>query len=108
MFRLLGKKIITILRSKSLLNRTYVYHISFVVMLYVPVNNFSVMSGLFLGCASTKQKIKCLAPGHNAVSQVRLEPSTPRSQVKHSTDPLVSSVIFLDIYAELSKILYIR
>ena len=40
-----------------------------------------------MGLTSTKQRIKCLAPGHNAVPSVRLsnEPATPRSRVKHST-----------------------
>ena len=33
----------------------------------------------------------CLAQGHNAVTPVRLEPATPRSQVKYSTtEPLRS------------------
>ena len=32
-----------------------------------------------------------LVQGHNAVTPVRLEPTTPRSQVKHSTtEPLPS------------------
>ena len=41
-----------------------------------------------------KQRIKCLAQGQNAVPQVRLEPATPQSRVKHSTyitEPLRSS-----------------
>ena len=38
----------------------------FGLILYVPVNSFSVMSGwVFLGLTSTKQRIKCLAQGHN-------------------------------------------
>ena len=33
----------------------------------------------------------CLAQGHNAVTPVRLEPTTPRPRVKHSTtEPLRS------------------
>ena len=39
-------------------------------MFYIPVNNFSVMSGqlpVFLCWTSTKQRIKCLAHGHNTV-----------------------------------------
>ena len=49
--------------------------------LYTPVNNFSVMQGLvFLGLTSTKQKIRCLAQGDNAVPPVRLEPGTPGIQ----------------------------
>ena len=31
------------------------------------------------------QRIKCLAKVHTAVAPVRLEPTTPRSRVKHST-----------------------
>ena len=55
----------------------------FDLILYVPVNSFSVKLGrVFLGLTSSKQKIKCLAQGHNAV--VKLEPATPRSRVKHS------------------------
>ena len=41
---------------------------------------------------STKQRIKCLAKGHNAVPQVRLELLTPRSQVNHSTTEPRSSL----------------
>ena len=50
----------------------------FDLILYVPVNTFSVMSGqVFLGLTSTKQRIKCLAQGHKAVPTVRLKPTTP-------------------------------
>ena len=64
----------------------------FDLILYVPVNNFSVMSGqVFLGCTSTKQGLLCLAQGHNAVMPVRLETATPRPRVKRSTtEPLHS------------------
>ena len=31
------------------------------------------------------KRIKCLAQGHSAVPLVRLEPTTPLSEVKHST-----------------------
>ena len=45
------------------------------MILYVPVNIFSVTSGLvFLGLTSTKHRIKCLAQGQNVVLPVRLEP----------------------------------
>ena len=58
----------------------------FVLILYVPVNNFLVMLGwVFLGWTSTKQRIKCLDQGHNAVPLERLEPTTPQSPVKHSS-----------------------
>ena len=66
------------------------HHISFCflfdLILYVPVNNSSVMSGqVFLGWTSTKQGLIGLAQGHNAVPPVRLEPATARSPVKHFT-----------------------
>ena len=42
------------------------------MILDVPVNNCSVMSWrVFLGCTSTKQRIKCLAQRHNTVLSVR-------------------------------------
>ena len=64
----------------------------FDLILYVPVSNFSVVSGqVFLGLTSTKQGLMCLAQGHNAVTPVRLEPATPRSRDMHSTtEPLHS------------------
>ena len=31
------------------------------LIIYVPCNNFGVMSGRFLGLTSTKQRLKCLA-----------------------------------------------
>ena len=54
-----------------------------------PINNLSVKQGqVFLGIASTKQGLMCLAQGHNAV---RLKPLALWSQVKHSTtEPLGS------------------
>ena len=42
----------------------------FILMLYVPVNNSSVMTEqvtVFLDWISTKQRIKCLAEGHDTV-----------------------------------------
>ena len=43
----------------------------FDLIFYVPVNNFSVMSGrVFLGWNSTKHGLMCLAQGHNAVMPV--------------------------------------
>ena len=50
----------------------------FLLILNIPVNNFSVMSErVFLGLTSTKQSIKCLAQGHNAVPPLRFKPATP-------------------------------
>ena len=50
----------------------------FDLILYVPVNSFSVMSGrVVLGLTSAKQRIKCLAQGHYAVAPVRLKPANP-------------------------------
>ena len=64
----------------------------FDLILYVPVNNFSVMSGqVFLGWISTKQGLMCLAQGRNAVTPVRLKTAIPRSRVKHFiTEPVCS------------------
>ena len=64
----------------------------FDLILYVPVNNLSVMSGqVFLCSTSTKQGLLCYAQGHNAVTPVRLKPTTTRSRVKNSTtEPLRS------------------
>ena len=54
----------------------------FDLIINVPVNNLSVMSGrVFLGWTSTKQGLMRLAQGHNAVTQVRLEPLALGSQV---------------------------
>ena len=59
------------------------------LILYILVNNLSVTSGqVFLGWASTKQGLMCLAQGCNAVKPVRLEPTALRSWVKHSTTDL--------------------
>ena len=58
-------------------------------ILYVPVNNLSVMPGrVLLGWTSIKQWWMCLAQGHNAVTLVRLESATTWFWVKHSiTEP---------------------
>ena len=41
----------------------------------------------------SKQKLMCLAPANNAVTQVRLKPATPPSRDKHSiTEPLHSPI----------------
>ena len=51
----------------------------FVLILYVKVTNFSVMSGqfpVFLGWTSTKQRIKCLVHGLNTMHPSSLEPVT--------------------------------
>ena len=60
----------------------------FDLILYVSVNNFSVMSRwVFLGFTSTKQGLMCLAQGHSTMTLMRLEPATPQSGDK-STLPL--------------------
>ena len=56
---------------------------SFDLILYVPINNFSVMSGrVFLGLTNIKQGFMCLAQGHNAVTPLKLKPTTPVWDVK--------------------------
>ena len=55
------------------------------------------MSGqVFLGLTSTKQRIKCLAHGHNAVPPVRLkqQPLDPES----STLPIIIIILLFQIY----------
>ena len=48
------------------------------LMCYVPVNNFSVISGqVFLDLTSNKKGLMRLAQGHKAVMPVSLEPATP-------------------------------
>ena len=57
------------------------------------VNNFSHTSGwflVFLGWTSTKQRIECLADGHNTVTPVSLEIATLQSHDWCSTEPLCS------------------
>ena len=61
--------------------------------MYVPVNNFSVMSGgVFLVLrTSSKQGLLCVLLKHNPEVRVRLEPTALRPRVKHSTtEPLHS------------------
>ena len=58
----------------------------FVLILYlnIPVNNISVMSlRVFLGWTRTKQRINCLAQGHNAVPLVRFEPAISSQAIYH-------------------------
>ena len=88
-----GSHTITVFYPNSFYNQmcckgTVLYkYFLFDLILYVPVNSFSVMSGrFFLGRTSTKQGIMCLAQGHNAVTPVRLEPATLRLET--STLPL--------------------
>ena len=79
------------------------------LILYVPVNNFSVMSGwVFLGLTTTKQWLMCLAQGHNAMTLVRLKPATPQSGNKHSTtEPLRSHIAQLQRLAKMLKSLHV-
>ena len=56
----------------------------FVLMLYFPVNNFSVMLGqtlVFMGQTRTKKLIKCLAEGNYIMTPVSLELATLISSV---------------------------
>ena len=60
-----------------------------------PINNLSVIKGwVFLGWTSTKLGSICLAQGHSAVTLVRLQPTAPRSRVKHSTTEPLRSLYF--------------
>ena len=65
----------------------------FDLILYVPVNISSVMSGrVLLGYTSTKQGLVSLAQGHNAMTPVMLEPAALRSRFKHSTTEQLRSL----------------
>ena len=51
----------------------------FDLILDVQVKNLLVVVGLvYLGRTSTKQGLMCLAQGHNSVTLVGLEPTTPQ------------------------------
>ena len=64
----------------------------FDLVLYIPSTIFQLCwdgSELFLGWASTKLGLMCLAQGYITVMPVRLQPVAPRSWVKNSTtEPL--------------------
>ena len=65
----------------------------FDLILYVQVNNFSVMLGqLFLGWTCTKQRLMCLAQRHKTVRLARLELASSRSQGKQSTNQPLRSL----------------
>ena len=51
------------------------------LVLFVPFNSFSVMTGHFLSETSTKQRIKCPVQEYYIVPPVPFEPATPESQV---------------------------
>ena len=72
-------------------------------MLYIPVNNVSVMSGLFPGL---NQFYAVRIERHNTVLLVRLEPTTPQSQVAHSTGEYQSTGLFKVIDRLMSKDIY--
>ena len=79
----------------------------FDLILYVPVNNFSVRL-VFLGLTSTKQDLILLAKGHNAVTLVKLEPATPRPRVQHfSTEPLSSISHTVRKWPKLTKLVLV-
>ena len=52
-----------------------------------------LQSKVFQSWVEPMQRIKCLAQGHNAMQPIRLEPATPRPQVKHSTTELFFMLI---------------
>ena len=49
----------------------------------------------------------CLAQGHNAVTPVRLEPSAPRSRVKHSTTEPLRSLVY-DMHLQENTLNYLK
>ena len=70
---------------------------------FLLVNNFSVMSGRFLGRTSTKHKINCLAQGQNILHLVRLGPATSSQSLSHwATAHLGFNYEIPDIYCYLN------
>ena len=65
------------------------------LILYIPSTIFQLNKKGFSWVEPVLSKDKCvLLKDHNAVTQVRLEPAVPRSQVKHSTtEPLRSLML---------------
>ena len=53
----------------------------------------SSTSTLYIEPVLTKQWLMCISQGHNAVTPVRLEPATFRSQNKHSTTEPMRSLL---------------
>ena len=81
------------------LHQKYYNFCFFVLMLNVPVNNFSVMSGRshrFLDIISIFRGVNVLAQGHNT-AEVGKEPPTSRSGVRDSTTMTPRSItIFIE------------
>ena len=61
--------------------------VMFILYMYIPVINFTVKT-------STKQRIKCVAEGHNTLSLVSLDLATLRPEVYHSTTESLRSSQF--------------
>ena len=74
------------------------FHFVFVLfdlILYVPSKIFQLNRGESSWVEPVLSYDKCvLLKGHNAVTQVRLEPAAPQSRVKHSTTEPLRSHIF--------------
>ena len=68
-------------------------------MLYVPVNNASVMSIHFLGWISSKQSAECFDHGHNTVHPVASSRTMRLAQVTNvAVDPSTQRVAFGGLY----------
>ena len=76
--------------------------ILFDLILYVPVNIFSVMSRrAFLVEPVLSFGLMSLAQEHKAVTPARLKPAAHQSRVKHSTtEPLRSLIKWLNSYVQ--------
>ena len=87
----------------------------FVLRCNVPVNNFSVMSGLshrLLGFNQYSRELMCLPQGHNTVTLVVIEPRTSPFRVRRSTTRPPASLLrscvglFIQGVNSLKKYLY--
>ena len=96
---------------EKILLSIHIIHL-FVLILYFPVNNFSVMSWqipIFLGCTSTKRWIKCHPQGHNTVTPpgVSLMLATIWSPAL-PTEPLCSAYVLVEKKLNFDYILYLE
>ena len=64
-------------------------------LLHLSQQFFIYVGPLFLGWTSTKQGSRCLAQGHNTMTPVRVELTTPQSRDKHSTTKSLRSQLFI-------------
>ena len=84
---------------------SFLFIFLFDLILYAPVNIFSVMSGhVFPGWTSYKQELMCLAQGHNTVTLVNLQPLGQAHYRWATVDPesILNKLLFIWLYTMFS------